>query len=339
MRFTTTRFLAAIAVSIFLGFVAVALLRALGVLPSSDPGDPAVLAQQAEAALDAVRNRQPGERRPASYDAVLAPLDALLVQTKTLLESETYNPAADYEKIRALALPVIGVATRADAQARAETGYLTKEYRFNDQKGEASQYLANALWERILRTLPKEANPFGESPRYPPGEMRELRRILDEGIAAAPDNAKLLSIRGVVNRAEGQFGPAARDLEAAVAVDAEDSAAWNTLGLVRISLKEFDKAAEALERARSIEEEVAKRNGAEPGAEYTAILYNLASFHEGLASFYNREYRVAPTVESQRLMRSHAEEAQRYYEEFLRHEPSDSPDAASARARLQTLPR
>ncbi len=339
MKFTTSRFLVAIALTFFLGIVLVATLRALGVIHlGADPGDPAALVQEAETALEAVKTRRAGDRRPASYDAVLAPLDALLAQAKALLESEAFNPTADYEKMRSFALPVIDLASRAEAQARSETAYLTKDYRFNDQKGEACRYLANTLWERILQNLPKQTGLFDEAPRYPPGEMEELRRILDEGVSAAPDNAELLYIRGVVNRAVGQFGPAARDLEAAVAVDAEDTAAWNALGLVRISLKEFDKAEEALERARAIEEAAAERSGTEPGAEYIAILYNLASFHEGLASFYNREYRVTPTVESQRLMQRHSAEARLYYEEFLRRESADSPDAATARSRLQTLP-
>lgn len=339
MKFTVSRFLVAVALTFLLGIVAVASLRALGILPAGGAsGDAAELAQEAENALAAVKNRQPGDRRPASYDAILAPLDSLLAQAKILLESDTFNPVTDFEKMRATVRPVIDIATRAEAQAQAEKGYLTKEYRFNDQKGEACQYLANTLWERILATLPKQASLFNDGPQYPPREMEELRRILDEGAAAAPDNAKLLYIRGVVNRAEGQFGPAARDLEAAVAVDAEDTAAWNALGLVRINLKEFDKAEEALERARALEEEIAQRNNAEPGAEYAAVVYNLASFHEGLATFYNREYRMTPTVESQRLMQRHAAEARRYYEEFLRREPDGSPDATAARARIQTLP-
>ncbi len=339
MKFTTPRFLTALAATVVLGFVAFAGLRALGIIrPGADPADPAVLAQKARDALEAVKSRESGDRRPASYDAVLAPLDALLAQTKTLLDSEEYDPAADYEKIRALTLPVIDIATRADAQARSETAFLSKEYRFNAQKGEASQYLANAVWERILRNMPRRESVFDEAPAYPQHEMEELRRILAVGIEAAPDNADLHYIRGVVNRAEGLFGPAARDLEAAIAIEGEFTAAWNVLGLVRINLREFDKAEEALERARALEVELADRAQTPLGGEYTTIIYNLAAFHEGLAAFYNREYRLTPTVESQRLLQRHSAEARKYFGEFLQREPANSPDAVQARARLDALP-
>ena len=340
MKFTVPRFITALAVTLILGILIVSGLRNMGFIQSAaKPDDPEVLVKEATAALEAVRNRQPGDRRPASYDSVLAPLDKLLTQTKTLLESEGYDPVADFEKLRSLTLPIIDIATQADAQARTETAFLTKEYRFNAQKGEACQYLANAMWERILRRLPQQKGYFNESASYPPHEMEEVRRILDAGIAASQQNADLFYIRGVVNRAEGLFAPAARDLESAVAIDNEFAAAWNVLGLVRINLKEFDKAEEALERSRVLELEIAERTKSEPGAEYISVLYNLASFHEGLAAFYGREYRMTPTVESQRLMQRHASEARRYYEEFLRHEPATSADATLAHAKLQALPR
>ena len=340
MRFSFSGLLKGLIPTLLVGLIIVALLRSMGYIGGGESADsPSALVKQATENLEAVRKRQPGDRRPASYDSVMAPLDELLRQTKKLLENDTYSPVADFEKVRSLTLPVIDIATQADRQARAETGYLVKEYRFNSQKGEASQYLANAMWERINMQLPPQTGFLNESAPYPPAEMNELRRILDTGLEAAPLNRDLWYIRGVVNRAEGLFAPAARDLERAVDIDNEYVAAWNTLGLVRISLREFGKAEDALERARIISEDLAQKFKTEPGGEYVAILYNLASFHEGLATYYSRENRIHPTVESQRLYTRHAAEARRYFQEFLGREPAGSPDARAAQAKMQALPR
>lgn len=344
MPFKLSKFLTTLVVTLLAGSILIAGLRAFGIvgplgLFGSDDDDVATLVKQATDALEAVRRRQPGERRPASYDAVLAPLDRLLAQTKRLLESESFDPVADFEKVRSLALPVIDLATQADQQAKRETGFLSKDYRFNDQKGEAIQYLASTMWERINRRMPQSTGYFSDAPAYPPGEMSELRRWLDQGIEAASDNPDLYYIRGVLNRAEGLFGPAARDLERAVEYNKEYIAAWNTLGLVYINLKNFEKAEESLERARALSLEQARRLNVRPGEEHTAILYNLATFHEGLAAFYTRENRITPTVESQTLMAKHTTAARRYLEEFLEYEPPESPDARAATAKLQGLGR
>lgn len=339
MRLTLSGFLKGFVPILLLGILAVALLRSMGYLsPKAAVDDPQELVREATENLEAVRRRRPGDRRPASYDSVMAPLDKLLQATKKLLENESYDPVADFDKMRSLTLPVIDIATQADRQARGETDFLVKEYRFNAQKGEASQYLANAMWERVNRRLPARDGVLDERAEYPAEEMTELRRVLNQGLEAAPENRELWYIRGVVNRAEGLFAVAAKDLERAVELDRGYVAAWNTLGLVRISLKEFDQAEEALERARAISLDAAKQFSTEPGAEYAAVVYNLAMFHEGLASFYNRENRIAPSAESQRLSARHASEARRHFEEFLKREPSDSADAKSARARLQALP-
>lgn len=343
MSFKLSKFLITLVITLVVGLAAVAGLCAFGILGplglfgSSEEAEG--LVGEATRALEAVRQRQPGDRRPASYDSVLAPLDKLLAQTKELLESGTFDPVADFEKIRSLTLPVIDIATQADRQAREEKGFLTKEYRFNSQKGEAIQYLAATMWERINRRLPRSTGFFTETAAYPPAEMNELRRLVDQGIEAAPDNPDLYYIRGVLNRAEGLFGPAARDLERAVEYNKEYVAAWNTLGLVRINLKDFDKAEEALERARALALDHAKRLNLVPGPEYTAILFNLATFHEGLAAYYTRENRLNPTVESQTLMAKHSTAARGYLEEFLQHEPSDNPDARAATTKLQGLGR
>lgn len=340
MHFTSSGFAKGALISVLVVAVAFGLLKSLGYTGSGrDPDDPAVLAQEARGNLEKVRQRKPSDRRPASYDSVMTPLDKLLRQARDQIESDTYDPVADFEKIRSFTVPVIDIAAEAAVQAQKETGPLAKEFRFNDQKGEASQYLANAMWERINARLPRQSTAMDEPPAYPAGEMAELRRVLDAGIEAAQDNRSLFYIRAVVSRAEGLFAAAARDLERAVAIDPGFSAAWNVLGLVRISLKEFDQAEEALERARQLALEEARRFNGEPGAEYTSIIYNLASFHENLAAYYNRENRVHPTVESRRLLDKHTAEARKYLEEFLAREPSGSPDARAAVSRLNALPR
>lgn len=316
-------------------------LRFLGPFaPSNNPETPAALAAKASEALAAVKRRQPGDRRPASYDSVLAPLDLLLRQARDLVHSETFNPETDLAALRARTVPVMEIATRADAQARTETGPLAKNFRFNDQKAEAAQYLAAALWERIMAARPprpRDAAATEGAPALPQPEMTELRRVLDEGLKADPGNRELWYIQGVVNRAEGNLVTAAKDLEHATTIAPDYAAAWNVLGLVRIGLKDFDAAEEALERAKTLALEEAKQANAPPGAEYAAILYNLGTFHEGLAAFYDRENRVAPSVESRRLAARHSAEARKSLEEFLRFEPADSADAQDARARLRTL--
>lgn len=341
MSFSSGKFFTTLILTVVIGFFAVAGLRAIGVIGSgrSTPtDDPTHLIQQAMDGLEAVRQRKPGERRPAGFDAILAPLDALLKHCRTLIASESFDPLNDYSKVRALALPIIDIATKADTHARAETGFMTKEYRFNAQKAEACQYLASTLWERISLQLPEQTSYFSESPRYPASDMAELKRILDLGIQSDPENGDLYYTRGIVHRAEGLFAAAARDLQRAVTINPDMAGAWSTLGLVRINLKEFDAAEQALEHARAVSLQQAQElNFDDPGPEYTAILYNLATFHEGLASHYIRDNRVTPTVENQHLAQRHAAEARRYFQEFLTREPSDSPDALSARAKLQNL--
>lgn len=341
MRFSSLGFIKALVITVFVGLIVAAVLNSFGYidLRREPESEPEKLIREATANLEAVRQRKPGERRPASYDSVMAPLDKLLQQTQKLIQGDTFNPVADFEKVRALTLPVIDIATQADRQARSETGLLAKEYRFNAQRGEASQYLATVMWERINLRLPQQTGYFNEGASYPPTEMNELRKVLDAGIEAAPQNGDLHYIRGVVNRAEGLFAPAARDLERAVDIDHENVGAWNTLGLVRISLKDFDKAEDALERARALALDRAERFKLDSGEEYTAIIYNLGTFHESLAAHYSRENRVSPTVESQRLLTKHSAEARRYLQEFLSREPSDSQDAKTARAKQQALPR
>lgn len=315
-------------------------LRYFGIW-GEEPQD-AVIRYSTEAltALDAVRKRQPGDRRPASYDAVLAPLDTLLRLTRSEMTSPDFNPVRDYDKIRSMALPVMEIGALADQQAKKETGFLTKEYRFNDQVGEAGQYLALTLWEKMQAQLPPP--PPGalsdELPTLPVSEMNELKRILTTSLAAAKDNRELWYLQGIVHRAEGLFPLAAKDLAAAVEADPDYADAWNVLGLVSISLKEFGHAEEALEKAKTLLQTQANTNKTPLGADYTAVIYNLAVFHEGLAVYYAREQRITPTLENKKLLDRHAAQARTYLEEFLNLEPSTSADAQAARSKLNSLP-
>ncbi len=338
MQFTLRGFLKGIIIAGLLCMAVFLGLRHFGYIGRPENDDPISLAREAREALAAVRARRPGQSRPPSYDMVLAPLDKLLAQARELVQSGSFNPVTDYDLVVRLTAPVMEVARLADAQAKLETGYLTKEYRFNDQFGEASLYLATTLWERINALQPKNLGYLDDPVPLPENDMKRLRDILDAGINAAPDSRDLHYLRGIVNRADGLFAPAAKDLERAVEIDSSYAAAWNTLGLVRIPLREFDKAEEALERARALALLEAEKFKVEPGEEYTAIVYNLASFHEGLAAFYERESRLNPTVENQRLLKKHAADARKHLEEFLSREPSGTPDAREARAKLDALP-
>lgn len=304
---------------------------------SPGPEEPAALAADARAALQAVRDRKPGQRRPPTYDRILAPLDRLLTQARGILQSPDFDPATGYQAVRRQVEPVLSIAPLADAQAKSETGYLAKEYRFTDQVGEANQYLATALWEKIQAGKAQRGGPFEHTRNLPAGEMNELRRIIDDGLAAAPGNRELWYLRGMINRGEGLFAQAAKDLDRCLEIDPRYAAAWNTLGLVRVSLKEFDAAEEALERARTLSLDEARQAAAPPGEEYTSILFNLASFHDGLATHYGRENRAEPAVESRRLMQRHASEARKYFGEFLQREPTHTPDAQTARTRMSQL--
>ncbi len=343
MSFKLTKFVMALVITLVAGLCLVAALRALGIHPflKTTLDAPAALIKEANDALVAVKARQPGERRPASYDAVLAPIDKLLALAKKTLEEGYADPEKTYTQVRALANPIIDVAGRADQQARSETAFLTKDYRFHSQKAEACQYLANALWQAMQTRKPQSTSEFfgSDTPKYRAEDLNEIHRILTMGIEADQDNRDLWYIRGVVNRAEGLFAPAAKSLERAIEIDNQYAPAWNTLGLVRISLREFDKAEEALERGRALALAKAEEMGQKPGAEYTAALYNLATFHEGLASYYNRDNLVNASRESQRLASKHADSARQYFQEFLKLEPADSADYRAAQAKMQNLPR
>lgn len=339
MTFNTAKFMRALFLTLLVGLLAWgAADRFLGWGQSGGENDPAVLAQQARDALEAVKRRTPGDRRPASYDAVLAPLDRLLILARDMLQSIDYDPVNDYPKLSAIAEPVVAIATDANAQARTETGPLAKEFRFNSQKAEACQYLASGMWSRLEARQASSGRGFDNQPSYPEGEVHAVMTLIGDGLDADPLNKQLWYMRGVVNRANGLFAAAARDLERSVEIDPNNGAAWNVLGLVNISLRQFDKAEESLERGKNVLLDQAKADNVKPGAEYTTALFNLARFHEGLAAFYARENRIDPSPENQRMAARHGTEARKYFQEFLDREPQDSQDAALARRLIDSLP-
>ena len=334
----SSRFLRALFVTLFLGIPILAgVYRFLGAGGFAPPPDPAALARQAELAFDAVKRRRPDDRRPASYDAVLAPLDGLLELARNTVHSPDYDPVNDYDKVAAAANPVVTIAAAAHDQAQTETGPLKKAYRFNAQKAEACMYIASAMWSRMTaRGAGGERRMDAAS--YPEAEMNAVRQTLDAGIEADPGNRRLWYMRGAVNRAGGMFAAAAKDLEQALALDADDAEAWNALGLVYIDLKQFDRAEETLERAKAVAVQAAEAAGTKPGEAYTTIIFNLARYHEGLAAFYARENRLGPSPENLRLRQSHSARARAYLEEFIGREDPDSPDSRLAGRLLEGLP-
>lgn len=314
--------------------------RYFGLGGGKQESDVATLAGEARSALEAVRERRPGDRRPASYDAVLRPLDRLLELAKADLTAPDGDPDLVLRSVSEKIAPVIEIATAANEQARLETGPLKKDFRFNDQKGEAYQYLASALWNRLsAKAQALKRTDLGETSRPDPADMDELMRAIDRGIEAAPDNYTLYYLRGSANRLGGAYAAAARDLERALDINPDSVEALNALGLVWIDLKQFDKAEETLVKARNKAVEVARANASSPGEDYTTVLFNLGRYHEGLASFYAREDRRAPgSAANASDLRRHAEAARKYFDEFLSREPPDTPDARLVRRLRDGLP-
>ncbi|MDR0362564.1 MAG: tetratricopeptide repeat protein [Planctomycetota bacterium] len=339
MKFTTAKFIGSLFITLLVGLLMLAgVYRHFGLGGQRLESDPTALAAQAKEALDAVRNRRPGERRPASYDAVLQPLDRLLQLSRELIHSVDYDPMADFDKLFATAMPAFTIAGEANAQAQTETGPLAKDFRFNAQRAEAAQYLAAALWSRTTANHASAEGFGGGDEPYPPAEIEWTLSTINAGLEADPENRSLWYLRGAVNRAAGLFAAAARDLERSLELDPGNPEAENALGLVYIDLKQLDKAEEHIEKARAAALQIASANGTAPGADYTTIIFNLARFHEGLAAFYARENRLAPSAENARLTQKHSDEARKHLGEFLSREPAGSPDAALARRLLDGLP-
>ena len=341
MTFSLSGFFRGLFPALVLGVLILAgIYRFFGLGGDKQESDVATLAGEARSALEAVRERRPGDRRPASYDAVLRPLDRLLELAKADLTAPDGDPELVVRSVTEKTRPVIEIATAANEQAQLETGPLKKDFRFNDQKGEAYQYLASALWNRLnAKAQALKRTDLGESLRLNSADMDELMRAIDRGIEAAPDNYTLYYLRGSADRLGGAYAAAARDLERALEINPDSAEALNALGLVWIDLKQFDKAEETLLKAKDKAVEMAKASASSPGEDYTTVLFNLGRFHEGLASFYARENRLASgSAANVSELRRHAEAARKYFDEFLAREAPDTPDARLVRRLRDGLP-
>ncbi len=341
MSFDVGKFFRMFAIVLLVGILAIAAMERFSdwsFFGSEETQAPASLVAQAQEALEAVRNRTPSDRRPALFDSVLTPLDKLLSQAKDLVGNLEYDPIRDYQKLYDLTDPVIKIADEANQVASNQTGFWSRDYRFNEQKAEACQYLASGMWSRAQAKQAGSPSQRDESSRMPESEINAVLRIINMGLEANPENATLWYMRGIVNRANGLFAAAARDLEKALELNPHNADAMNVLGLVSINLKQFDKAEEYLEKAREEPLSQAKKTNMQLGEEYTTTLFNLARFHEGLAAYYARENRMSPSPENQRLLSKHAAEARKYFAEFLQREPPDTQDARTARRLMDGLP-
>lgn len=294
------------------------------------------LVGETQKAIEAVSKRDLGKLRPASYDTILRPMDQLLFKAKEIIVSENYEPIADYQKIRACVDPVILFAEQAHAMAQKETSYLKKNYRFMEQKGEACEYLAVAMWNR-LSTLAYNKKPNED---FVPAQedTAQMLAVINNGLDADVENKRLWYMRGLVNRSSGAFSAAAVDLQKVIDLDPDFIPGLNDLGLVMINLKKFDKAEEYLEKAKSTSRELAQKAKVKPGIDYVTALFNLGKFHEGLTFHYAKENRTNPTPENQANFARHRDAAKKYFNEFLSASDPASPDVASVNALLMDLP-
>ncbi|MDR1534604.1 MAG: hypothetical protein LBU64_05830 [Planctomycetota bacterium] len=268
------------------------------------------LAGRAERALEDVRRRDlKATLRPARYDSVLAPLDEMLRLARRIGDAESYDPVADYPRIAAYCEPVMRIALEAHRQARRETSFLRRNFRFMRQRGDACQYLAAGLWNRLdALSRRSPGSRFAEGGFQPsPADSEALFAVIDAGLEADSENKQLWYMRGTLNRANGVFAGAERDLRKALDLDADYAAAWNVLGLVMINLREFKRAEEAFAAAAEKSSRGAEAAGVPPGPEHTAALFNLARLHEGLLSHYSRLEPTDPDPENKREMSRHRE--------------------------------
>lgn len=298
--------------------------KILGLGGGVPEGDPAELAEQAREALDAVSKRDlSATMSPPKYDDILIPIDQLLREAHAKLQSPGYDPIRDSEYVLARVVPVPEIADAAHMLALNEKTFLKKEYRFMEQKADACLYRAGALWNRWEAEHARERD--GEAFAPDAGQADQLTEILSDGLSADPENRDLWYLRALVERSGGGFAAAEESLGRALAIDPEYVAAWNDLGLARISLKEFDKAEEAFVRAKDLAKRAYEDAGMEPGGDYLTALMNLADFHDALASFYTHEARVNPTEENERELRRHTDAAKRCTSEIRQYAPYTPP--------------
>lgn len=308
--------------------------RYLGLGAASDRQESAAaLAKQAKQALEAVKARDlKATLRPARYDAILMPLDSMLRIARDSLQSPTYAPVEDYDTIRAYCEPVINIALEAHNQAQSETAFLRKDYRFMQQRGDACQYLATAMWNRLEAV--HEGSAAGSDFRPTLGEAEKLYAVLNAGIEADAENGQLWYLRGVLGKASGTFAAARDDLRRALELNPGNASAWNVLGLVLINLQDFDAAERAFETAAEQSADQAERAGVPPGVEYATALFNLARFHEALTDHYQSAGRMDPSPENQEALRRHRDGAVDALNKIVATSPAGSPERQEAQKML-----
>jgi tetratricopeptide (TPR) repeat protein len=295
------------------------------------------LVKRAETALAAVRGRDlKAKLRHAKYDEILRPLDDMLRIARKIQSSDSYDPLDDYDRIAAYCEPVIRIAVEADEHSVSESSALSRRYRFMEQKGEACQYLATALWNRFEAVHDRAGNvSFDRNGFVPSGdESEKLYSLVDDGLAADPANRELRYLRGILNRANGLFAAAEKDLKKAIELDPEFGAAWNVLGLVMIRLHDFDQSEKAFARAVEILARQAKRAGVSPGAEYATALLNLARVHGALLAHYERLERIEPSVKSRAEALRHRRDMENALQTIVNTTAAGTPEYDKAREML-----
>ncbi len=304
---------------------------------------PASLVQQAQDALQAVKDRKlDSTLRPAKYDGILLPLDALLKIAKTRLEAADYDPVRDYRPIAECTAPVREIAQDAHQQSQLETSFLKKDYRFLEQKGDAARFQAAALWNKLEAEQAQKQSVHlnGPPPAFVPSvkDSEELYSLLSGGITAAPENKFLWYLRSVVRRANGAYAEAERDLRRALDLDGDFVAAWNDLGLLRINLRQFDQAEQDFTKAKDKAEEAARFAKVRPGDDYFAALLNLANLHQALAAYYARAGRMDASEENRAALARHVRGTREAAAAILAAAPEGSPYAREARRLESELP-
>lgn len=296
-----------------------------------------MLVERAEAALNTVRQRDlRSTLRPAKYDEILRPLDEMLRMARQVRDNDAYDPIGDYDRIAAYCQAVIRIAADADEQATSETSILRKRYRFMEQKGTALQYQATSLWNRLESLHERAVNGGGDRNGFVPsgGESEKLFAMVDDGLAADPENKELWYLRGILSRANGLFAAAETDLKKAIDLDPDYGAAWNVLGLVLIRLHDFDRSGKAFATAAEKLSQQAERTGAPPGAEYMAVMFNLARVHGAQLSHYERLGRIDPSPEYKAEELRHRRGMENTLRSIMSRAAAGSPEYGEARKML-----
>ncbi|MDR3077640.1 MAG: hypothetical protein LBV15_02625, partial [Planctomycetota bacterium] len=274
----------------------------------------------------------------ATYDSILAPLDRMLRRLRNLAEGDERDPLGDYDRTRAYAEPIMEIAQAAYEQSQREREGLRKNYRFLEQKGEACQRLAAALWNRLEALYRSRAAPDSDGFVPAPADSERLEAVIGDGLDAAPANRELWRLHARLAKANGIFGRAESDLRKALGLDSQYGEAWNDLGLVLIHLRRFDEAGEAFVKAKELAAGAAKLAGRPPGADYAAALLNLADLHVNLAEHYRYEAGASPgDRDIQDQLRTHMAGAAEAVRELLDKLPPDSPEAREGQKMLSRI--